>query len=84
MHNTLGNYREKMALDVQKHGRTSSSMKFVTTCVQNEKCMFVKRAICKSTKEKQNLDNKVMTPNMDDDSVDCTQTAFKFNFQITE
>ncbi|XP_076230995.1 UPF0488 protein CG14286 [Calliopsis andreniformis] len=88
MRSTLGNYREKMALDEQKLGKAASSMKFVPLPAQNKKCTFVKKAACKSTTEKQCSDSNkdVISPSLNENDVNNAnvQTVFKFNFQIAE
>ncbi|XP_033329623.2 UPF0488 protein CG14286 [Megalopta genalis] len=84
MRSTLGNYREKMALEQQKHGKTASSIKFVSAPKQKEKCVFVKKAICKSTKETQNLVDDDASSKTDDDSASNIETMFKFNFTMKE
>ncbi|XP_017893149.1 UPF0488 protein CG14286 [Ceratina calcarata] len=72
MRNTLGDYREKMAQDEQKHGRTASSIKFISPSSKNKKGTFLKRAASMSVKE---------SVNSNDENI---ETAFKFNFQVTE
>ncbi|XP_076294881.1 UPF0488 protein CG14286 [Lasioglossum baleicum] len=84
MRNALGNYREKMALEEQKHRKTACSMNFVSTGKQKEKYVFVKKAACKSTKEKQNLDSDNVSDKTNDESVNNVETAFRFNFTINE
>nr|XP_031849013.1 UPF0488 protein CG14286 [Nomia melanderi] len=84
MRNSLGDYREKMALDQQKHGKSASSLKFVSTSKQNEKCLFVKKAACNITKLKKDANNDVVSSNANNNSNNDTETEFKFNFQITE
>ena len=44
MRNTLGNYREKMAVDEQKHGKAACSIKFTPLSSQNKKYLFLKKA----------------------------------------
>nr|XP_003703599.1 PREDICTED: UPF0488 protein CG14286 [Megachile rotundata] len=86
MRNTLGNYREKMALDEQKLGKTTSSIKFLPPPMQNKKCVFFKKAGCNSMRKKQYLNNDTTCLRTNDTSVDIDnlQTVFKFNFQINE
>ncbi|XP_078038848.1 UPF0488 protein CG14286 [Augochlora pura] len=84
MRNTLGNYREKMALEQQKHARTASSIKFMCTSKQKEKCVFVKKAICKSTKEPQDVNSDDTLSKTDDVSASNIETMFKFNFTMKE
>ncbi|KOC68481.1 UPF0488 protein [Habropoda laboriosa] len=86
MRNTLGNYREKMALDEQKHGKSASSIKFTHTPTQNKKCTFLKKAACTSTNDKQYSDIDAASSNTNENSIDIdnVQNAFKFNFQIKE
>ncbi|CAK9823733.1 UPF0488 protein CG14286 [Anthophora retusa] len=86
MRNTLGNYREIMALDEQKHRKTASSIKFTPTTTQNKKCTFFKKAACISTKDKQLSNCDIATSNANENLVDLdnVQNAFKFNFQIKE
>lgn len=88
MRSTLGNYREKMALDEQKLGKVASSMKFVSAPAQNKKYVFIKKAACKTTTEKQhsnsNKDVTSLNSNESGINTDDVQTVFKFNFQIKE
>ncbi|XP_076174847.1 UPF0488 protein CG14286 [Ptiloglossa arizonensis] len=84
MYNTLGNYREKMSLDEQKHGKAASSIKFITPSIQNKKCVFIKKAACNLTKEKQHLDNDPMFFNENTVAINNAQTEFKFNFEVKE
>ncbi|XP_076644998.1 UPF0488 protein CG14286 [Halictus rubicundus] len=84
MRNALGNYREKMALEEQKHGKTACSMNFVSAAKQKEKYVFVKKAACKSTNEKQELDSDNVSAKTNDHSVNNVETAFRFNFTIKE
>ncbi|XP_029051812.1 UPF0488 protein CG14286 [Osmia bicornis bicornis] len=86
MRNTLGNYREKMALDEQKLGKTTSSIKFLPAPMQNKKCIFLKKASFSSVKKKQYSDNDTTCLSADEPSIDIDnlQTVFKFNFQIKE
>ena len=86
MRNTLGNYREKMALDEQKFSRASCSMKFVSLPTLNKKCVFVKKAECKLTKEESNSDKDMAPLNSNEKPADfnTVQNVFKFNFQIAE
>ena len=86
MRNTLGNYREKMALDEQKFSRASCSMKFVSMPTLNKKCVFVKKAECNPTKEESNGDKDTAPLNSNEKPADfnTVQNVFKFNFQIAE
>ncbi|XP_003397162.4 UPF0488 protein CG14286 [Bombus terrestris] len=83
MRNTLGNYREKMALDEQKFGKTASSIKFISPPSENRKCVFVRKAASASTKEKQavthplNFSEKCI-------NIDNVQNVFRFNFEVKE
>lgn len=83
MRNGLGNYREKMALEEQKHGKTSCSMNFVSIGKQKDKYVFIRKAVCKSTNEKQDL-NSDASEKTNDESVNNVETAFRFNFTIKE
>ncbi|XP_053984309.1 UPF0488 protein CG14286 [Hylaeus volcanicus] len=88
MRTTLGNYREKMLLDEQKHSKSASSMKFIPGPTQNKKCVFVRKAACKLPSEKQHshIDTVLFNSNSSVTSVDMdnAQTVFKFNFQLAE
>ncbi|XP_043250590.1 UPF0488 protein CG14286 [Colletes gigas] len=86
MRNTLGNYREKMSLEEQKHGKTASSMKFIPPATQNKRCVFVRKAACKLITEKQHshIDTLHFSSNENAIDSDNIQTAFKFNFQLVE
>lgn len=90
MRNTLGNYREKMALDEQKFGKTAFSIKFMPIANQNKKSIFLKRAASisssTSSKEKQYLKTIALYPSSNENTIDINnvQNPFKFNFQITE
>lgn len=85
MRNTLGNYREKMAMDEQKLGKNASSIKFTTAPSHNKRCMFLRKAACTSTKDNQNTDISAAATNSNT-TVDIhdVQELFKFNFQIKE
>lgn len=84
MRNTLGNYREKMALDEQKLGKTASSVKFISPPSQNKKYIFVKKAAAASTKKMQDAKHIIPPLNSTENTtdIDNVQPVFKFNFQI--
>ena len=82
MRNTLGNYREKMAVDEQKHGKAACSIKFTPPSSQNKKYLFLRKAA--STGKGKGEEGK--HSNSSDKSVDTddVQNIFKFNFHIKE
>ncbi|CAL7938823.1 unnamed protein product [Xylocopa violacea] len=86
MRNTLGNYREKMALDEQKHGKSASSIKFVPQTNNDKKCTFFRKATSKSTKEQKHSESNAVSESSNENSasIDNAQTVFKFNFQIKD
>lgn len=83
MRNALGNYREKMALDEQKFGKTSSSIKFMPLPSENRKYVFLRKAASASTNEKQavtySLNSSEKCTNIDN-----VQDVFRFNFKVEE
>ncbi|XP_050491801.1 UPF0488 protein CG14286 [Bombus huntii] len=83
MRNTLGNYREKMALDEQKFGKTASSIKFMPPPSENRKYVFVRKAASASTKEKQTVTHSSNSSEKCID-IDNVQNVFRFNFEIKE
>ena len=89
MRNTLGNYREKMAVDEQKHGKAACSIKFTPLSSQNKKYLFLKKAAStgKEKGEEEKHSNIVTCSlNSGEKSVDTddVQNVFKFNFHIKE
>lgn len=87
MRNTLGNYREKMALDEQKFGKTAFSIKFMPTTNKNKKSIFLRKAASTSSstslKEKQYLKTIALYSNSNENiDANDVQNPFKFNFQI--
>ncbi|XP_076761417.1 UPF0488 protein CG14286 [Xylocopa sonorina] len=86
MRSTLGNYREKMSLDEQKHGKSASSIKFVPRSNNDKKCTFFRKAASKSAGEQKHSESNTVAVNSNENSVDTdnTQAVFKFNFQIKD
>lgn len=77
MRNTLGDYRQKMADDEQKLNKNTLTVKF-TNNVPGEKCMFLKKSLCKSTQVTKTMD-KTMNENSMVASLEPT-SDFRFNF----
>ncbi|KAK9294785.1 hypothetical protein QLX08_010721 [Tetragonisca angustula] len=82
MRNTLGNYREKMAVDEQKHGKAACSIKFTPPSSQNKKYLFLRKAA--STGKGKGEEGKHSNSSEKSVDTDDVQNIFKFNFHIKE
>ncbi|XP_066584581.1 UPF0488 protein CG14286 [Prorops nasuta] len=76
MRNTLGDYRQLMALDEKNLGKMISQIKFISA-PKNNKSVFLKKSVSQ-TKQPPNNDNE---PDQNDTKSDINE-PFKFNFQI--